>query len=406
MPLNIPNIREQFPILESVIYGKPLAYFDNAATMHKPRRVVNKVTEVYEKLNSNIHRGVHYLSNQATTAYEEARQKVQLFINATHSHEVIFTSGATGAINLLANSFGESYMKPGDEIIISTMEHHSNIVPWQMMCKRRKAVLKVIPINKNGELILEEFDKLLSPKTKLVAVSYVSNALGTINPIAELTQKAHANGSLIMVDAAQAVQHIKVDVQALDLDFMVFSGHKIYGPTGTGVLYGKEKLLNEMEPWQGGGEMIKTVTFEETTYNELPFKFEAGTPNIAGCIGLGEAIDFVSELGLENIQSYEDELLDYATKEFLKIPGMRIIGTADNKASVISFLVNNIHPFDMGTMLDKMGLAVRTGHHCAQPIMDFFGIPGTLRASFAVYNTKDEIDRLVQGISKVTQMFG
>lgn len=406
MPLNIPNIREQFPILESVIYGKPLAYFDNAATMHKPRRVVNKVAEVYEKLNSNIHRGVHYLSNKATIAYEEARNKVQLFINAAHSHEVIFTSGATGAINLLANSFGESYIKPGDEIIISAMEHHSNIVPWQMMCKRRKAILKVIPINQKGELILEEFDKLLSPKTKLVAVSYVSNALGTINPIAELTQKTHANDSLIMVDAAQAVQHVKIDVQALDLDFMVFSGHKIYGPTGTGVLYGKEKLLNEMEPWQGGGEMIKTVTFEETTYNELPFKFEAGTPNIAGCIGLGEAIDFVNELGLKNIQHYEDELLRYATREFLKIPDMRIIGTADNKASVISFLVGNIHPFDMGTMLDKMGLAVRTGHHCAQPIMDFFGIPGTLRASFAVYNTKEEIDRLVQGISKVAQMFG
>lgn len=406
MALNISNIREQFPILESLIYGKPLAYFDNAATMHKPGRVVSKVNEVYEKLNSNIHRGVHFLSNEATTAYEEARKKVQVFVNAAHTHEVIFTSGATGAINLLANSFGESYIKPGDEIIISAMEHHSNIVPWQMMCKRRKAILKVIPINQKGEIRLDEFEKLLTPQTKLVAVTYVSNALGSINPIARMVKKTHANGSMIMVDAAQAVQHIRVDVQALDLDFMVFSGHKIYGPTGTGVLYGKQKLLNEMEPWQGGGEMIKSVTFEETTYNELPFKFEAGTPNIAGCIGLGEAIDFVTELGIENIQKYEDDLLNYATEELMKIPGMRIIGTADKKASVISFLVGEIHPFDLGTLLDKMGLAVRTGHHCAQPIMDYYGIPGTLRASFAVYNTKDEIDRLVTGINKVAQMLG
>ncbi|WP_430933818.1 aminotransferase class V-fold PLP-dependent enzyme [Saccharicrinis sp. 156] len=404
--IDIKKVRAQFPILNSTIHGKPLAYFDNAATTHKPDRVVNKVKEVYETLNSNIHRGVHYLSNQATLAYEEARTKVQSFINAAHSHEVIFTSGATGAINLLANSFGETYISEGDEIIISHMEHHSNIVPWQMMCKRRKAILKVIPINGNGELVIDEFKKLLSPKTKLVAVTYVSNALGTVNPIDEIIKNTHANNSLIMVDASQAVQHLKVDVQAMDTDFMVFSGHKIYGPTGTGVLYGKEKLLNEMEPWQGGGEMIKTVSFEETTYNELPFKFEAGTPNIAGAIGLGEAIDFVSELGVENIYEYEDELLRYATEQFIKIPGMRIIGTASKKASVISFLVNDIHPFDMGTMLDKMGLAVRTGHHCAQPIMDFFGIPGTLRASFAVYNTKEEIDRLVEGITKIAKMFG
>ncbi len=406
MAIDINNIRSQFPILDSIIHGKPLAYFDNAATTHKPERVVNKVNEVYHTLNSNIHRGVHYLSNQATLAYEEARIKVQNFLNAAHSHEIIFTSGATAAINLLAFSFGETYIEEGDEIIVSQMEHHSNIVPWQMMCKRRKAVLKVIPITETGELDLETFKSLLSHKTKLVAVTYVSNALGTQNPIPEIIKRTHQNNSLIMVDASQAVQHLKVDVQELDVDFLVFSGHKIYGPTGTGSLYGKEKFLNEMEPWQGGGEMIKTVTFEETSYNELPFKYEAGTPNIAGAIGLGEAIDFVSEIGVENIAEYEHELLVYATDKLNAIPGMRIFGTSNQKSSVISFLVNEIHPFDMGTMLDKMGLAVRTGHHCAQPIMDYFGIPGTLRASFAVYNTKEEIDRLVEGISKVAMLFG
>jgi cysteine desulfurase/selenocysteine lyase len=404
--IDIEKIRKQFPILESVIHGKPLAYFDNAATTHKPLRVVNRVAEVYNSLNSNIHRAVHYLSNQATLAYEEARTKTQHFLNAKHAHEIIFTSGATGAINMLANSFGETYISEGDEIIISAMEHHSNIVPWQMMCKRRKAILKIIPITQDGELDMAAFDALLSSKTRLVALTWVSNALGTVNPVKELIEKAHANQSLIMVDAAQAVQHMKVDVQYLDVDFLVFSGHKIYGPTGTGVLYGKEVLLNEMEPWQGGGEMIKTVTFEETTYNELPYKFEAGTPNIAGAIGLGEAIDFVSECGIEQIADYENELLLYATEKLNTIQGMRIIGQAKNKASVISFLVNDIHPFDMGTMLDKMGLAVRTGHHCAQPIIDFYGIPGTVRASFAVYNTKEEIDRLVEGISKVAMLFG
>ncbi len=406
MAIDIKKIRAQFPILDSEVHGKPLAYFDNAATTHKPERVVNKVNEVYYTLNSNIHRGVHYLSNQATLAYEEARNKVQHFLNASQSYEVIFTSGATAAINLLATSFGDTYIEEGDEIILSTMEHHSNIVPWQMMCKRKKAVLKVIPINQKGELDLEAFDALLSDKTKLVAVTYVSNALGTENPVQEIIKRTHQNNSLIMVDASQAVQHLKVDVQELDVDFLVFSGHKIYGPTGTGALYGREKLLNEMEPWQGGGEMIKTVTFEETTFNELPFKFEAGTPNIAGAIGLGEAIDFVSEIGIENIAEYEHELLTYATEKLNTIDGMRIFGTSEHKSSVISFLVKEIHPFDMGTMLDKMGLAVRTGHHCAQPIMDYFGIPGTLRASFAVYNTKEEIDRLVEGIAKVAMLFG
>ncbi len=406
MTIDIKKIRAQFPILDSEIHGKPLAYFDNAATTHKPERVVNKINEVYHTLNSNIHRGVHYLSNQATLAYEEARIKVQQFVNASYAHEIIFTSGATAAINLLANSIGETNIQEGDEIIVSVMEHHSNIVPWQMMCKRKKAILKVIPITDSGELDLDAFESLLSEKTKLVSVTYVSNALGTQNPIPEMIKRTHQNNSLIMVDASQAVQHLKVDVQELDVDFMVFSGHKIYGPTGTGVFYGKEKYLNELEPWQGGGEMIKSVTFEETTYNELPFKFEAGTPNIAGAIGLGEAIDFVSEIGIENIAEYEHELLIYATEELNKIEGMRIFGTSSQKSSVISFLVKEIHPFDMGTMLDKMGLAVRTGHHCAQPIMDYFGIPGTLRASFAIYNTKEEIDRLVEGISKVAMLFG
>jgi len=406
MALDITRIREQFPILKTEIYGKPLVYFDNAATTHKPERVVNKVNEVYYTLNSNIHRGVHYLSNQATIAYEEARIKIQKFINARYAHEIIFTSGATGAINLLANSFGETYIHEGDEIIISTMEHHSNIVPWQMLCRRRKAVLKVIPIDENGELKLQELDSLISNKTKLISVTYVSNALGTVNPIEKIIATAKKCGSKIMIDASQAVHHIPVDVQSLDVDYLVFSGHKIYGPTGTGVLYGKEELLNEMEPWQGGGEMIKTVTFEKTTYNELPFKFEAGTPNIAGAIGLGEAIDFVSELGIDNVAAYEKELLAYATERMLSIEGMRIIGTASEKSSVISFLVKEIHPFDMGTMLDKMGLAVRTGHHCAQPVMDFYNIPGTLRASFAVYNTKEEVDKLVEGISKVAMIFG
>jgi cysteine desulfurase/selenocysteine lyase len=406
MSLDINAIRKQFPILESKIYGKPLAYFDNAATTHKPIRVVNKVNEVYNTLNSNIHRGVHYLSNQATLAYEEARSKVQSFLNAAHSHEIIFTSGATGAINLLANSYGDTYIQEGDEIVVSTMEHHSNIVPWQMLCKRKKAVLKVIPINQDGDLDMDAFEKLLSSKTKMVAVTYVSNALGTVNPVEQIIEKTHKYNAHVMIDASQAVQHLEVDVQEMDVDFLVFSGHKIYGPTGTGILYGREQLLNEMEPWQGGGEMIKTVSFEKTTYNELPFKFEAGTPNIAGGIGLGEAIDFVAELGVKNIYEYEEELLQYATEKFNTIEGMRIIGTAKNKASVISFLVKDIHPFDMGTMLDKMGLAVRTGHHCAQPIMDFYGIPGTLRASFAVYNTKEEIDRLVEGIAKVAMLFG
>ncbi len=406
MAIDITQVRNQFPILEQKIHGKPLAYFDSAATTHKPQRVIDKVNEVYKTLNSNIHRGVHYLSNQATMAYEEARNKVQHFINAEDSKQVIFTSGATAAINLVATCFGDTFIGEGDEVIISTMEHHSNIVPWQMMCERKKAVLKVIPISEAGELNMETYQSLLSDKTKIVAVAHVSNSLGTVNPIKEVIDLAHQKEVPVLIDASQSVQHFKIDVQELDCDFLVFSGHKIYGPTGTGVCYGKEDLLNQMVPWQGGGEMIQTVTFDKTTYNELPFKYEAGTPNIAGAIGLGEAIDFVSELGLDNIYAYEDELLQYATKKMLEIDGMRIIGTAFKKSSVISFLVKNIHPFDMGTMLDKMGIAVRTGHHCAQPVMDFYNIPGTLRASLAIYNTKEEIDSLVAGITKVAALFG
>ncbi|WP_075601870.1 aminotransferase class V-fold PLP-dependent enzyme [Saccharicrinis aurantiacus] len=405
MSINIEEVRKQFPILETQVYNKPLVYFDSAATTHKPQRVIDKIDEVYKTLNSNIHRGVHYLSNQATLAYEEARNKVQGFINAEHSHQVIFTSGATAAINLVANSFGETFINEGDEIVVSTMEHHSNIVPWQLLCQRKKAVLKVIPINQDGDLEMEAYKSLLSDKTKIVAVTHVSNALGTVNPIQDVIDLAHEKNIPVMVDASQSVQHIGIDVQKMDCDLLVFSGHKIYGPTGTGVCYGKEDLLNQMVPWQGGGEMIHKVSFTETTYNELPFKFEAGTPNIAGAIGLGEAIDFVSELGVDNIAAYEDELLQYATNKLMSIEGMRIIGTAKKKSSVISFLINDIHPFDIGTLLDRMGIAVRTGHHCAQPIMDLYEIPGTLRASIAVYNTKEEIDQLVAALTKVAVMF-
>ncbi|WP_282038955.1 aminotransferase class V-fold PLP-dependent enzyme [Saccharicrinis aurantiacus] len=405
MSINIEEVRKQFPILETQVYNKPLVYFDSAATTHKPQRVIDKIDEVYKTLNSNIHRGVHYLSNQATLAYEEARNKVQSFINAEHSHQVIFTSGATAAINLVANSFGETFINEGDEIVVSTMEHHSNIVPWQLLCQRKKAVLKVIPINQDGDLEMEAYKSLLSDKTKIVAITHVSNALGTVNPIQDVIDLAHEKNIPVMVDASQSVQHIGIDVQKMDCDLLVFSGHKIYGPTGTGVCYGKEDLLNQMMPWQGGGEMIHKVSFTETTYNELPFKFEAGTPNIAGAIGLGEAIDFVSELGVDNIAAYEDDLLQYATNKLMSIDGMRIIGTAKKKSSVISFLINDIHPFDIGTLLDRMGIAVRTGHHCAQPIMDFYEIPGTLRASIAVYNTKEEIDQLVAALTKVAMMF-
>lgn len=406
MSINIEQIRSDFPILKETVHGKPLVYLDNAATTHKPQVVIDAVSEVYEKYNSNIHRGVHHLSNVCTQAHEDARGKVQQFLNAKHSHEVVFTRGTTEAINLVAHSFGETFLNQGDEVLVSQLEHHSNIVPWQLLEKRKGIVLKYIPINESGELILDNVDELINAKTKLVSLAHISNALGTINPIKEIISKAHALGIPVMVDGAQAVQHVEVDVQALDCDFYVFSGHKLYGPTGIGALYGKEEWLNKMEPYQGGGEMIKTVSFEGTSYNELPFKFEAGTPDFSGSVGLGAAIDYVNAIGLDNIAQYEQELLDYATERLSTIPNIRFFGTAKQKASVISFLVGDIHPFDLGTMLDKMGIAVRTGHHCAQPLMQFFNIPGTIRASFAIYNTKDEVDKLVDGISRVAQLFG
>lgn len=402
--LDIASIRNQFPILNTTVNGKPLVYFDNGATTQKPQSVIDAIQDYYTKHNSNIHRGVHFLSQYATEAYEVTRKKVQQFINAQHDYEVIFTKGTTDAINLVAYSFGKAFIKEGDEIIISAMEHHSNIVPWQIMCEDRSAVLKVIPMNSKGELIMEEFHKLLSPKTKLVAVTYISNSLGTVNPIPEIIQAAHQNGTKVLVDAAQAIHHVSVDVQKLDVDFLVFSSHKMYGPTGVGILYGKEELLNQMPPYQGGGDMIKTVTFEKTTYNELPFKFEAGTPNIEAGICLGAAVDFIQSIGIEKIAAYEHSLLEYATNQIKQIEGVRIIGEAANKSGVLSFLIDGTHPYDVGVLLDKMGIAVRTGHHCTEPVMDFFQIPGTIRASFAIYNTKEEVDGLINGLKKALMM--
>lgn len=406
MTLDINKLRQDFPILSEKIYGKPLVYFDNAATTQTPTQVTDIIVEYYNKYNSNIHRGIHYLSNKSTEGAENARLKVQKFINAAHSHEVIFTSGATESVNLVANSFGECYISEGDEVIVSEMEHHSNIVPWQMLCQRKKVTLKVLPFNDNGELMIEKLEDLITDRTKILAVNHISNSLGTINPIKGIIDFAHSKNVPVLIDAAQSVQHKKIDVQALDADFLVFSGHKLYGPTGIGVLYGKEKFLNEMPPWQGGGEMIQEVTFEKTTYNELPFKFEAGTPNYIDAIGLGAAIDYVEAIGLDAIDAYEQELLAYATEKFNAIPGMRIYGTAKNKTSVISFLVEGIHFYDMGMLLDQMGIAVRTGTHCTEPVMQHFGIDGTVRASFAFYNTKEEIDALLAGIEKVCKMFG
>lgn len=406
MTLDPNKYRKDFPILSEKIYGKSLVYFDNAATTQTPSQVTDVMLEYYNKYNSNIHRGVHYLSNKSTEGAENARLKVQKFINAAHSHEVIFTGGTTESINLVANSFGECYISEGDEVIVSEMEHHSNIVPWQMLCQRKKATLKVIPFNDNGELMIEKLEDLITDRTKILAVNHISNSLGTINPIKDIIDLAHSRNVPVLIDAAQSVQHKKIDVQALDADFLVFSGHKLYGPTGIGVLYGKEKFLNEMPPWQGGGEMIQEVSFEKTTYNELPFKFEAGTPNYIDAIGLGAAIDYVEAIGLDNIDAYEQDLLEYATGKFEAIPGMKIYGMAKNKTSVISFLVDGIHFYDMGMLLDQMGIAVRTGTHCTEPVMQHFGIEGTVRASFAFYNTKEEIDALLAGIEKVCKMFG
>ncbi len=401
--LDLQKIRADFPILSQKVNGKPLVYFDNGATSQKPQVVIDAISKYYQEINANIHRGVHTLSQLATDAYEISRGKIQKHINAKQSHEIIFTSGTTHGINAVANGFA-SIVKVGDEILVSALEHHSNIVPWQMLCEKTGATLRVIPMNENGELILAEFDKLVSEKTKMVAVNHISNALGTINPIAYMIKKAHEVGAAILIDGAQAVPHLVPNVQELDCDFYVFSGHKICGPTGTGILYGKEDWLHKLPPYQGGGEMIKEVTFAKTTYADLPHKFEAGTPNIAGGIVLGTAIDYMNSVGFENIAVYENELLVYGTKRLLEIEGLKIIGTATAKTSVISFNIDGIHPYDIGTIIDKLGIAVRTGHHCAQPIMDFFKIPGTLRASFAFYNTKEEIDIMIEALKKAKTM--
>ena len=401
--LDIHKIRTDFPILTQKVNGKPLVYFDNGATSQKPQVVIDAISNYYKEINANIHRGVHTLSQLATDAYEASRYKIQNHINAKFSHEVIFTSGTTHGINLVANGFA-SILKLGDEVLVSAMEHHSNIVPWQMLCEKTGAILKVIPMNDKGELILSEFDKLLSEKTKIVTVNHISNALGTINPIKYIINKAHEVGAVVFIDGAQAVSHLKPNVQELNCDFYAFSGHKMFGPTGTGILYGKEEWLNTLPPYQGGGEMIKEVTFEKTTYAELPHKFEAGTPNIADGIALGTAVDYINSIGIENIQEQEKELLEYGTKRLLEIEGLKIFGTAEAKTSVISFNIEGIHPYDIGTIIDKLGIAVRTGHHCAQPVMNFFQIPGTIRASFAFYNTKEEIDSMVEAVKKAKLM--
>jgi cysteine desulfurase/selenocysteine lyase len=402
---DIAEIRADFPILNRKVYEKPLVYFDNGATTQKPQCVIDAVDEVYKSYNGNIHRGVHYLSDMSSEAYENSREKVRSFINAEKREEIIFTSGTTGSINGIAFSFGERYIKSGDEIILSRLEHHANIVPWQMMCERKGAVLRVIPINDKGEIILEEYFKLLSSRTRLVSVTQASNALGTILPIKEIISAAHSVNVPVLIDGAQGIQHGIVDVTEMDSDFYVFSGHKIYGPTGIGILYGKEKWLTELDPFQGGGDMVDKVTFEKTTYNELPFKFEAGTMNYPAAIGLASALDYVLSIGRENIASREKELLSYATGRLSAIKGLKFFGTSDKKISTISFHIKDIHQYDTGMILDKMGIAVRTGTHCAQPVMDRYGIDGTVRASLCFYNTKEEIDTLAEGIEKVKSMF-
>ncbi len=403
---DVEKIRKDFPILEETVYGKPLVYLDNGATSQRPRQVVEKMNEYYFRYNANVHRGVHYLSNRCTDANEEARETVRQFIGAASEREVIFTRGTTESINLVAYSFGEAFIGAGDEIVVTEMEHHANIVPWQMLCKRKGAVLKVIPFRDNGELVTEQLDELLTERVKLVGVAYVSNVLGTVNPVRDIIRRAHAVEAKVLVDGAQAVQHLPIDVQELDCDFFVFSGHKLYGPTGVGVLYGKEALLEQMPPWQGGGEMIKTVRFEKTTYNELPFKFEAGTPDFIGVVGLGEAIRYVDSIGLENIAAYEHDLLHYAMERMREVPGMRFFGEAGNKSSVISFALGDIHHSDTGVLLDKLGIAVRTGQLCAEPTMQHYGVTGMVRASLGMYNTRNEIDALHDGLMKVTEMFG
>lgn len=405
MSFNIEQLRKEFPVLNQMVNDKPLVYLDNAATTQKPKAVVERLVDYYYKENSNIHRGAHYLSQQATEAYEEARETVKLYLNAVFTHEIIFTRGTTESINLVASSFSRKFVKPGDEIVVSAMEHHSNIVPWQMACEQHGATLKVIPMNQKGELRMDEFEKLLGEKTRMVAVAHVSNSLGTINPIEEIIAKAHEKGIPVLIDGAQAVPHMKVDVKKLDCDFYCFSGHKVYGPMGVGVLYGKEEWLEQMPPYQGGGEMIKEVRFTGTTYNELPFKFEAGTPNVGDVLGLEAALKFVSYLRHDVIADYENQLMAYTTEQLQRLPNIRFIGTAEKKTSVISFLFDDIHPYDTGVILDKLGIAVRTGHHCAQPVMDFFEVPGTVRVSLAVYNSRQEIDTLMDGLNKVRTLF-
>ncbi len=402
---DIQKIREDFPILDREVYGKPLIYLDNGATTQKPRQVVEAITDEYYSVNANVHRGVHFLSQQATELHEASRETVRRFINARSSNEIVFTRGTTESINLLASSFADSQMKEGDEVIVSVMEHHSNIVPWQLQAARKGIVLKVIPMNDRGELLLDEYEKLFSERTKLVSFAHVSNVLCTVNPAKEMIATAHAHGVPVLIDGAQSVPHMKVDVQDLDADFFAFSGHKIYAPTGVGVLYGKEEWLDKLPPYQGGGEMIQSVSFEKTTFNELPFKFEAGTPDYIGTTALAKALDYVSAIGMENIAAHEHELTLYAMQRLKEINGMRIFGEAEHKSSVISFLVGNIHHLDMGTLLDRLGIAVRTGHHCAQPLMIRMGIEGTVRASFGLYNTKEEIDMLAAGIERVSRMF-
>ncbi|WP_298546967.1 cysteine desulfurase [uncultured Aquimarina sp.] len=401
--LDVQKIREDFPILKREVNGKPLVYFDNAATSQTPQVVIDAIVDYYSNYNANIHRGVHTLSQEATDAYEIARKKVQCHFNSKHAHEIILTSGTTHSINIVATGFTNLLTK-GDEIIVSALEHHSNIVPWQMLCERTGAILKVIPMNEEGELLMDVYDQLLSDKTKLVFTNHISNALGTINPIEKIIQKAHKVGAAVLIDGAQSCPHIKPDVQNLDVDFYVASAHKLCGPTGVGLLYGKEEWLNKLPPYQGGGEMIDQVTFEKTTYAGLPHKFEAGTPNICGGIAFGVALDYMNSVGFDNIAEYENELLEYGTKKLLEIEGLRIYGTSKNKTSVISFNIGTIHPYDIGSIVDKLGIAVRTGHHCAQPIMDFYKIPGTIRASFSFYNTKEEIDTLVEALKKAKMM--
>ena len=399
--LNIEKIRNEFPILHQQVNGKPLIYFDNAATNQKPKRVIKALTDYYEGYNANIHRGIHTLAEKATKAYEDTRLAMQQFIRAKHSEEIIFTRGVTESINLVAASYGRAFLKEGDDVIISGLEHHSNIVPWQLICEEKKALLKIIPITEIGEMDMEAYNKLLSSRTKIVAVNHASNSLGTINPIEEIITLAHKVGAVVLIDGAQAAAHLVIDVQELDCDFYCISSHKMYGPTGTGILYGKKELLEKMPPYMGGGEMIKDVTFAKTTYNDLPYKFEAGTPNIADVVALKEAIGFINELGKENISVHESELLNYATKNLSNLPALKLIGTSKHKVSVQSFVIEGLHHFDIGQMLDTRGIAVRTGHHCTQPLMERFGIEGTVRASFAVYNTKAEIDQLIEGLGRI-----